>query len=363
MQRQMKRVIAGAFAVWLVGWAGGFGTAIAASEPAYPWAPGPPPSPSPVGDASTAKVVYALGGARMPGIPWYEYTNQAGSQYSPNAKHDLIDYPAGAAFSWWPTMLLPPGSHQDNMTVGVAVKDGTNSLDNAIHHGTDPAAAVGLSQGSLVLDQEQARLANDPTAPAPDKLQFTTFGDPTGRHAFGASFLARIFPPGSHIPIPFIEYTMPQQVDSQYDTNHVVTAYDGFSDFPDRPDNLLAVANAAIGAAIAHTPIGFTGPGDVPPQNIRTTVNSRGATTTTYLVPVNHLPLTLPLRYLGMSDAEVDQIDSVLQPQIDAAYARNDNWFTRPVSVDPVRGLDPLTAPGSIVEGARGLLGSPAFGG
>ncbi|WP_236985009.1 hypothetical protein, partial [Mycobacterium tuberculosis] len=27
----MKRVIAGAFAVWLVGWAGGFGTAIAAS--------------------------------------------------------------------------------------------------------------------------------------------------------------------------------------------------------------------------------------------------------------------------------------------------------------------------------------------
>lgn len=132
---------------------------------------------------------------------------------------------------------------------------------------------------------------------------------------------------------------MPQQVDSQYDTNHVVTAYDGFSDFPDRPDNLLAVANAAIGAAIAHTPIGFTGPGDVPPQNIRTTVNSRGATTTTYLVPVNHLPLTLPLRYLGMSDAEVDQIDSVLQPQIDAAYARNDNWFTRPVSVDPVRGL------------------------
>lgn len=146
MQRQMKRVIAGAFAVWLVGWAGGFGTAIAASEPAYPWAPGPPPSPSPVGDASTAKVVYALGGARMPGIPWYEYTNQAGSQYFPNAKHDLIDYPAGAAFSWWPTMLLPPGSHQDNMTVGVAVKDGTNSLDNAIHHGTDPAAAVGLSR-------------------------------------------------------------------------------------------------------------------------------------------------------------------------------------------------------------------------
>lgn len=206
MQRQMKRVIAGAFAVWLVGWAGGFGTAIAASEPAYPWAPGPPPSPSPVGDASTASRLRPRGANA--GHSWYEYTNQAGSQYFPNAKHDLIDYPAGAAFSWWPTMLLPPGSHQDNMTVGVAVKDGTNSLDNAIHHGTDPAAAVGLSQGSLVLDQEQARLANDPTAPAPDKLQFTTFGDPTGRHAFGASFLAEFSPvatfrfPSSNIRCP-----------------------------------------------------------------------------------------------------------------------------------------------------------------
>ncbi len=29
-----------------------------------------------------------------------------------------------------------------------------------------------------------------------------TFGDPTGRHAFGASFLARFFPPGSHIRRP-----------------------------------------------------------------------------------------------------------------------------------------------------------------
>jgi hypothetical protein len=305
-----------------------------------------------VGDAATAQVVYAVGGARAPGIPWYDYTNRAGSSYFPNAKRDLIDYPAGAPFSWVPTMFFP--GPRDNVSVGVAADDATRSLDTAIRNGTEPAAAVGLSQGTLALDKEQVRLANDPTAPPPDKLQFTTIGDPMGRHAFGASFLSGIFGPGSYVPL--IDYTMPEPVESQYDTNRIVAAYDGLADFPDRPENLLADANAFVAAAIVHTPAAFTGPGDVPPQNIRTTVNSRGATTTTYLIPVNHLPLTLLLRYLGMSGASVDQIDSVLQPMVNAGYSRNDNPLTKPTSVDPVRGMDPVAildpATRNTIEGA-----------
>lgn len=331
----MKQLIAGALAAVLVGSVGGLGSGIARSDPGFPWMP---PAPSPIGDAANAKVVYALGGARAPGIPWYDYTNRAGDEYFPNAKRDLIDYPAGAPFSWVPQELFP--GRRDNVTIGQAASQATNSLDQAIRNGHQPAAAVGLSQGTLALDQEQVRLANDPAAPPPDKLQFTTFGDPTGTNAFGHSFLAGIFKPGDYIP--FVDYTMPPPVQSQYDTNHVVAAYDGIGDFPDRPDNLLADANAFVGAAVVHTPAAFTGPGDVPPQNVRTTVNSRGATTTTYLVPVNHLPLTLPLRYLGWSDGLVNQIDAVLQPQIDAAYSRNDNVLNRPTTVDPAHGMDPV---------------------
>jgi len=145
---------------------------------------------------------------------------------------------------------------------------------------------------------------------------------------------------GSYIPL--IDYTMPKQVDSQYNSNRVIATYDGLSDFPDRPDNLWADANAFAAAAIVHTPAAFTGPGDVPPQNMKTTVNSKGATTTTYLIPVNHLPLTLPLRYLGFSPGFVDQIDAVLQPQIDAGYSRYDNPLNRPTSVDPAHGMDPI---------------------
>jgi hypothetical protein len=38
----------------------------------------------------------------------------------------------------------------------------------------------------------------------------------------------------------------------------------------------------------------------------------------------------------------VDQIDATLQPQIDAAYSFNDNLLTKPTSVDPVNGMDPM---------------------
>ena len=196
------------------------------------------------------------------------------------------------------------------------------------------------SQGTLALDKEQVKLANDPKAPTPDKLSFTMIGDPSGRHGFGGSVLAHYFPPGSVVPVA--DYTMPPIVESQYDTNRVVATYDGLADFPDRPDNLLALANAVAGASIVHTPAAFTAPSDVPPENIRTVVNSKGAKETTYLIPVNHLPLTLPLRYVGFSPGFVDQIDSVLQPQIDAAYSRYDNPLNRPTAVDPVKGMDPI---------------------
>jgi hypothetical protein len=112
------------------------------------------------------------------------------------------------------------------------------------------------------------------------------------------------------------------------------------------------VANATVASAIVHTPAAFTGPGDVPPQNVRTSVNAKGARTTTYLIPVNHLPLTLPLRYLGLSNAFVDEIDSVLQPIVDAGYSRYDNPSNRPVSVDPARGMDPIAVLDPATRGA-----------
>jgi len=331
--------------------AGGLGTGVAAADPVFDQ-PREPAAPSPVGPDSQAQVVYALGGARAPGIPWYDYTNRAGAEYYPNAKRELVDYPAGAPFSWVPDMFLPAGGQRDTESIGEAAHVATGNLDAALRRdGSSRASVVGLSQGTLGLDGEMARLANDPNAPARDKLTFTEIGNPIGRHAFGQSFLTGIFKPGDYIP--FIDYTLPPRVDSQYDQNKVVATYDGLADFPDRPDNLLAGANAFAASAIVHTPAAFTGPEMVPPQNRRTIVNSKGATETTYLIPVNHLPLTLPLRYLGLSNGFVDQIDAVLQPQIDAGYSRYDDPLNRPVSVDPVNGMDPI---GSLDPATRSTI-------
>ena len=57
----------------------------------------------------------------------------------------------------------------------------------------------------------------------------------------------------------------------------------------------------------------FTNPSMVPAKNIRTTVNSKGATTTTYMIPEQHLPLVLPFKYLGVDEATLNKLDGVLQ--------------------------------------------------
>jgi diacyltrehalose acyltransferase len=239
-----------------------------------------------------------------------------------------------------------PGLGVDGPDIGYSVDVGEGNLESAIRRGGAPSTAIGLSEGALVLNAVQARLANDPTAPPPDQLRFATFGDPVARHAFGESFLTQMFPVGSVVPA--LEYRIPPPVESQYDTDQFISAYDSIADWPDRPENNpMALANAVVGLATGHTAVAFTNPSNVPAQNIRTTINSRGARTTTYLIPEQHLPLVLPFKYLGVDEDTLNKLDAVLKPMVDAGYSRNDNPLTAPLEVDPLRGYDPaaVTAP------------------
>jgi len=167
--------------------------------------------------------------------------------------------------------------------------------------------------------------------------------------------MATIIPPGTFVP--FLNYTMPAPVESQYDTTIVAGAYDGIADFPDRTDNLVSVANALVGGGTVHTPIAFTSPEDVPPGNIKTTVNSRGGKTTTYLVPSKYLPLTWPLHEVGVPDDITNQLNAVLTPMVDAGYSRNDDPSTRPINLDPTAPdvisdllQDPALAPDTLMQ-------------
>lgn len=343
----MKKLLAGVTALVTVGATGCFGvnTATADDTPI-----GGPPTPGAPGD----QTAFALGGAHVLGIPYDEYIRREGAEWFPGQKREIVPYPAGQVQGHVLERLFPgigkigeellPGLGLDGPSVGESVDVGVDNLVGATKTGR-PGTAIGLSEGGFVVDGAQARLAHDPTAPPPDTLNFATFGDPIGQHAFGQSFLTAMFPVGSVVPA--LDYTMPPPYESQYDTHRFVAAYDSIADFPDRPDNMFAFANALMGLATGHTAVAFTNASMVPPQNIRTTINSRGAKDTTIMVPEKHLPLVMPLKYIGIPEDTLNKLDAILIPRVNAGYARNDDPSTAPVQVDPVHGFDPaeVTAP------------------
>jgi hypothetical protein len=347
----MKRLLAFGTALITIGAAGGFGFGSAAADdsPAPP-APAKPSDGPPLGTPGRA---YALGGAHVLGIPYDEYIMRTGADWFPGLDRQIVDYPAGQVQGHTLERLFPgigrlddsfPGIGIDGPSVGESVDVGTPNVIDAIRKG-GPGTVIGLSEGAMVLNDVQARLAYDPAAPPPDQLSFAMYGDPVARHAFGESFLTQMFPVGS--VVPSLDYRIPPPVESQYDTHQFVSAYDSIADWPDRSDNWMSVANSIVGLATGHTAVAFTDPSMVPPQNIRTTVNSKGAKTTTYMIPEQHLPLVLPFKYLGVPEDTLNQLDGVLKPYVDAGYSRNDNPLTAPIQVDPVNGYDPaaVTAP------------------
>lgn len=340
----MKKLLAGVSALIISSATGLFGTGIASADET-------PADPMP--NTPTDEIAYALGGARVLGIPYDEYIRREGAGWLTTRHRQIVDYPAGQVQGHVLERLFPgiskldemlPGLGVDGPSVGESVVVGADNLAAALGRG-GPGTVIGLSEGALVLDAVQARLATDPNAPPPDQLTFNTFGDPIARHAFGQSFLTTMFPVGSTVPA--LDYPVPPPVESQYDTRMFISAYDSIADFPDRPDNLMSLANTLVGLVTGHTAVAFTDPSMVPPQNIRTSVNSRGATTTTYLIPERHLPLTLLFQYAGVDEATLNKLDAVMLPSVNAGYSRNDDPLTAPVQVDPVNGYDPaaVTAP------------------
>ena len=350
----MRRLFASATALVTVGATGCFGFGIAAADDTQSgWTAdhgAPDNGPPPLGTPGRA---YALGGAHVLGIPYDEYIMRTGADWFPGLIRQIVDYPAGQVQGHTLERLFPgisqldgsfPGLGIDGPSIGESVDIGENNLEGAIRKGGQ-GTAIGLSEGAMVLDALKARLANDPSAPPPDQLSFATFGDPLAHDPFGASFLTQMFPVGS--VVPSLDYRVPPPVESQYDTYQFVSAYDSIADWPDRPDNWMSLANAIVGLATGHTAVAFTNPSNVPPQNIRTTVNSKGAKTTTYLIPEQHLPLVLPFKYLGVPEDTLNKLDGVLKPAVDAGYSRNDDPLTAPITVDAVHGYDPaaVTAP------------------
>lgn len=211
----------------------------------------------------------------------------------------FVKYPA----SVWPvTGLFTP-------TFGRSVDIGTTNMVDLVRSTPGPLVVSGASEGSVVAQQVQAALNGDATIPS--STTFILVANPNlgalrGWYGFR---------------IPVLAYRPQPLAETRFSTLVVINQYDPFADPVVRPWNLLAVANSWMGAIYVHPSAQNADLATVPPENITTTTNSQGGTTTTYFVPTPQLPLTMPLRQLGVPAPLVDSIDKTLRPVIDAGYA------------------------------------------
>jgi hypothetical protein len=206
---------------------------------------------------------------------------------------------------YWPAQA---GPWFGALTLGQSVLVGIPFLESEVRKALatgEPVKIVGISAGAFVVDEVLRRWADDPAAPDPSKVTFVVIGDDNRQQ-----LVTRYD--------PFLDFTFRPLPDTPYNVTVVIGEYDGFVDYPDDPSNLVAIANAGIGAITMHLTSIFTDLSTVPSENITETVNSRGGVTTTYFVPAEHLPLVQLLPFLAPFEDELREV-------VDAAYDRNND--------------------------------------
>jgi hypothetical protein len=271
---------------------------------------------------ASAATVLMIGGMGQPVLSEAEMAAVLDGRYADDTRVS-VEWPAQV----WPQTGLT------SLTMGQSVAVGIEQLEEAIDESSGPTVVLGISQGSLVVDAVQRRLATNGTN---SELSFVTIADMNRGNGIFTHFRG--------VYIPILDYTPQPEPVTPYDTLVVAQEYDGWADFPDRPWNLVATMNAIAGSGIVP---GFTGVHDatvsadlsqVPPTNITTTVNSLGGTTTSYLVPTRDLPLLQPLRDWGVPKPLVDTVNHLLKPVVDAGYSRNDGPSAVTSTVPPTAG-------------------------
>jgi len=187
--------------------------------------------------------------------------------------------------------------------VPFATGNGVRALDRQLSQltaspsqaiGDGPTVVLGFSNGAGVAEEWMAQHSGVAGAPSPDEVSFVLIGNP--RRAHGG-----LMPP--------IEPT-------DYHVIDVVRQYDPMADFPDRPLNLLALANVAAGM-LSPMHLDYRGVDLDDPANV---VWTEGNTTYVF-VPTTELPLLKPLRALGFDELAA-KLNGPLTDIIEKAYDR-----------------------------------------
>jgi PE-PPE domain len=292
---------------------------------------------------------------------------------SPGCSQIGIDYPA----SFWPIILF--GLKQlFSDTWDVSVRSGVDNLGTALRdaYAADPDGhfyLVGYSQGATVNSYFKRDYPTDPRSqglPPLDQLTFVFAANPN-RPNGGLFMRPGIFGP---FTIPILDATVgiPAPTDTGVRTTDIVIQYDGVSDFPVYPINLLAVANATAGLLFIHPTYVYpndkhTGghPYGYPVDEFTALVSAaqraadQGQCTeavhcqqhgdTTYItLPTTDLPILAPLRYIGeqtglsrITTPLADLVQPFMTVLIETGYDRTSYGTPTPFRLIPI--IDPVS--------------------
>ena len=216
---------------------------------------------------------------------------------------------------FWPVSPpFPAGlramTFDESVDVGVGILDG--AIKDNIDSPDDKVAGFGYSQSARIVSIDKRNLATDPDAPSPDQLFFTVIGNPNRPNG---GFLAR-GPEWLRIPILGVTFGGPTPTDTGYETLDFTRQYDGWSDTPTNPLNLLSDINSALGIWYLH--------GDyLSPAAGTPILQDEYGDTTYYLIPTDTLPLLMPLQRLPFVGPVIAAtLDAPLRVLVEAGYDR-----------------------------------------
>jgi hypothetical protein len=208
----------------------------------------------------------------------------------------------------------------------------------------DSFIVYGYSQSSTIATLEKRALierygdGTGPNGPGPTvSFVLTANGNrPNG------GILAR-GPEGLTIPIAGLTFSGPTPTDSNYPTIDISRQYDGWSDQPTNPLNLLAELNAVFGMYYLHQNYDEVSLGQGVEQD-------QVGDTTYYLVPTPILPLLLPLDSVPVvGHALADTLDPFLRVLVEAGFDRTISPGT-PTNWNLLYFPNPVALAGNLVE-------------
>lgn len=252
-----------------------------------------------------------LGDAGFTQEGWLHHASNVGGNWLPGMAPVALDYPAQLGPLWGTAAL----TGDQSLTAGQVALHAAILAELAKGN---TVAVAGLSLGTMVIDREIAYLQSLPetSAPPADSITFYVFGGES--RGFG-----EIYARG--VTVPLIGITFHTVPESRYDTVVVYGQWDGWAAPPDRPWNALAVVNAVMGAL--YTVNGSNDHSSAATRSLEDAVlvsdvtNTLGGRVTTYVIPEASLPVTRPLRQLGVPGAIVDRLNELLLPWIRAGYS------------------------------------------